>query len=118
MLSHQIVGYYQNYARVRQTFRLMATTVLVICCVAFMIFQLFANFIVSSFGSGDALYVSFAVRLLRIYMFFTFLNGLQPIIANFFTSIGKATKGDSRSNNPSDVVFTACNHCPADILWD
>ena len=51
-------------------------------------------------------------------MFFTFLNGLQPIIANFFTSIGKATKGDSRSNNPSDVVFTACNHCPADILWD
>jgi Na+-driven multidrug efflux pump len=84
MLSHQIVGYDQNYARVRQTFRLMATTVLVICCVAF---------IVSSFGSGDALYVSFAVRLLRIYMFFPFLNGLQPIIANFFTSIGKATKG-------------------------
>lgn len=64
-----------------------------ICCVAFMIFQLFPNFIVSSFGSGDASYVSFAVRLLRIYMFSPFLNGLQPIIANFFTSIGKATKG-------------------------
>lgn len=26
-------------------------------------------------------------------MFCTFLNGLQPVTANFFTSIGKATRG-------------------------
>ena len=29
----------------------------------------------------------------RIFLFFTFLNGLQPITANYFTSIGKAAKG-------------------------
>lgn len=26
-------------------------------------------------------------------MFFTFLNGIQPLTANFFTSIGKSTRG-------------------------
>ena len=35
-------------------------------------------------------------RILRrqmVFLFFTFINGLQPVSSNFFTSIGKAAKG-------------------------
>ena len=35
----------------------------------------------------------FAEEYFRIFLFFTFINGLQPVSANFFTSIGKAGKG-------------------------
>ena len=60
---------------------------------AFLCFQIFPRQIVSLFGSGDKLYYQFAQKYFRIFMFCTFLNGLQPVTANFFTSIGKATRG-------------------------
>ena len=60
---------------------------------AFICFQIFPRQIVSLFGSGDKLYYQFAQKYFRIFMFCTFLNGLQPVTANFFTSIGKATRG-------------------------
>ena len=41
----------------------------------------------------DELYEQFAVSYFRIFMFCTFLNGIQPLTANFFTSIGKAPMG-------------------------
>ena len=49
--------------------------------------------IIGIFGSGSEEYFHFAEQYFRIFLFFTFLNGLQPITANFFTSIGKAAKG-------------------------
>ena len=60
---------------------------------AFICFQIFPRQIVSLFGSGDKLYYQFAQKYFRIFMFCTFLNGLQPVTANFFTYIGKATRG-------------------------
>ena len=45
------------------------------------------------FGSGEKLYYQFAIQYFRIFMLFTFINGLQPLTANFFTSIGKSTRG-------------------------
>ena len=35
----------------------------------------------------------FAERYFRIFLFFTFLNGIQPVSSNFFTSIGAPKKG-------------------------
>lgn len=39
------------------------------------------------------MYYQFAIQFFRIFLLCTFLNGLQPVTANFFSSIGKATKG-------------------------
>ena len=39
------------------------------------------------------MYFAFAERYFRIYLFFVFLNNIQPISSNFFTSIGKPIKG-------------------------
>ena len=60
---------------------------------AYRYFQLFPHQIVSIFGTGSDLYFQFAERYLKIFMFMTFANGIQPMSSGFFTSIGKAKLG-------------------------
>ena len=47
----------------------------------------------SIFGTGSKDYYEFAARYFRIFMFMTFVNGIQPMSSGFFTSIGKAKLG-------------------------
>lgn len=83
----------ENYERVKQTYKKAVTAAIGISIVAFLLFQLFPRQIIGLFGSGSEEYFLFAEKFFRIYMFFTFINGIQPITANTFTSIGKASKG-------------------------
>ncbi len=85
----------RQYQRVRETYRLAVTAATLVSVVAFLCFQLFPRPIIRIFGSGNGneQYFLFASEYFRIFMFFTFLNGIQPITSNFFTSIGKATRG-------------------------
>ena len=39
------------------------------------------------------MYFEFAASYFRVFLFFTFLNFIQPITSNFFTAIGKPLKG-------------------------
>lgn len=87
----------KNYSRVRETYRKAVLTVTGICIATFLCFQTFPRQIVSIFGEGTALYFEFAEKYLRIYLLFTFLNGIQPLTSNFFTSIGKAKLGIAMS---------------------
>lgn len=83
----------RNYERVKKTFSKATVIVLAISIAAFLAFQLFPRQIVSAFGEGSEDYFEFAERYFRIFMLLTFANGMQPLISNFFTSIGKATRG-------------------------
>lgn len=83
----------QLYGRVRDTLKKEIITVTAIFSAAFICFQLIPRQIVSIFGEGSAAYFHFAERYFRIYLFMVFINGLQPIVSNFFSSIGKAWKG-------------------------
>lgn len=83
----------KNYSRVREAYLKAAIIATVISTFAFLCFQLIPGPIISIFGSGSPEYYRFAKEYFHIFLFFTFLNGLQPITANFFTSIGKAGKG-------------------------
>ena len=60
---------------------------------AFLLFQLIPGPIISIFGDGSDAYFQFATNYFRIYLFFTFLNFMQPITSNFFTAIGKPKRG-------------------------
>lgn len=82
-----------NYHRVRETYFKEAIVVTTFSAAAFICFQLFPRQIVSIFGEGSEEYFAFAVRYLRIFMALVITNGIQPITANFFTSIGKAKVG-------------------------
>lgn len=83
----------KQYCRVRQAYKMAVTIASVIAVCSFLVFQIFPRQVASIFGDGGELFFTFAVRYLRIYMFTTFLNGVQPVTSNFFTSIGKAKLG-------------------------
>lgn len=94
--TQPILGYNygaENYARVKSTFKRAAMIVTGISCVAFACFQIFPRRIISVFGSGGALYYDFAVRYFHIFLFCTFIVGVQILSAQFFPSIGKGGIG-------------------------
>lgn len=82
-----------NGKRVKETYKKALTAAILISMAAFLLFQIFPREIISIFGSGSEEYFTFAEKFFRIYLFFTFINGIQPITANTFTSIGKSGKG-------------------------
>ena len=84
----------ENYRKVKEVYLLALKIGTAISAVAFLLFQIFPRQIIDLFGSSQSeAYYLFAVRYFRIYMFFTFLNAVQPISSNLFTSIGKPEKG-------------------------
>ena len=83
----------RKYRRVRSAYLKAVCIATCISSVSFLCFQLIPRQIISIFGSGSEEYFRFAEQYFRIFLFFTFLNGLQPITANYFTSIGKAGTG-------------------------
>lgn len=83
----------KQYRRVKRVLKLSLSASTVICVIAFLLFQIFPREIIGFFGDGSELYFAFAQKYFRIYMFCTFLNNIQPLSSNFFTSIGKPAKG-------------------------
>lgn len=82
-----------KYDRVKEAYKKAVFAATAISVIAFLCFQLFPRQIISIFGSGSEEYLHFAERYFRIFLFFTFLNGIQPVSSNFFTSIGAPKKG-------------------------
>jgi len=62
---------------------------------AFVMFQLMPRQILGLFANSDASdgYYEFGAKFFRMFLFFTWLNCIQPISSTFFTSIGKSIKG-------------------------
>ena len=83
----------ENYDRVKETYKKAITAALIISSFAFLLFQIFPRRIIGLFGSGSEEYYMFAEEFFRVYLFFIFLNGFQPLTANTFTAIGQARKG-------------------------
>ncbi len=88
-----IFGY--NYGakkldRVRETYRLVLKSTLVVGIVSTVIFQLWPEAVIGIFGAGDALYQEFAVKTFRIYLSLMTITCLVKMTAVFFQSIGKS----------------------------
>lgn len=84
----------KKWDRVRHVYKLALRSGFVISITAFILFQTIPRQIISLFGKGDSeMYYQFAISYFRIFLFFTFVNCIQPIVANFFTAIGKPKKG-------------------------
>jgi Na+-driven multidrug efflux pump len=83
----------KKFERVKKTYIKAISAATGISIVAFLAFQIFPREIVSVFGQGSETYFKFAERYFRIFMLLTFVNGIHPVTANFFTSIGKAKAG-------------------------
>mgnify|MGYP002859578731 FL=1 len=79
--------------RVKEAYLKAIASATLISTAAFLCFQFFPRQIIGIFGSESEAYYQFAERFFRIFLFCTFINGIQPITSNFFTAIGKASRG-------------------------
>ena len=82
-----------SFGRVRKTFWRAFEISVLVGVAFFIVFQIFPHQLVAVFGDGSTEYFQFAERYFRIFMFMTFVNGIQPMSSGFFTSIGKAKLG-------------------------
>lgn len=82
-----------KYERVKKAYGQAFVCGFVLSLTAFCLFQLAPRQIISIFGDGSEEYFRFAISYFHIFLFFTFLNFIQPITSNFFTSIGKPARG-------------------------
>ena len=85
----------RKYERVRSAFWMAVKAGAAVSVVAFILFQLFPRQILSAFANKNASegYYEFGAKFFRTFLFFTWINCLQPITSTFFTSIGKSIKG-------------------------
>jgi len=83
----------RNYQRVRDTLRTALIINVSIAVTFFALFQIFPLQILSIFGEGSPEYFAFGTRYLRIFLFMTFSNALQPLASGYFTSTGRAKMG-------------------------
>jgi len=93
--SQPIIGFNygaQNYDRVKKTLKYVLTISLVISTIAFGLFQLIPEKLISVFGNEGAEYVKFACMAFRIYLMFCIFNGIQIPSGIFFQAIGKSIK--------------------------
>lgn len=73
--------------RVKEAYIKAVSIGAVLAVIAFFMFQFFPRQIISIFGDGSELYYQFAIRYFHVFLFFTFVNFMQPITSNFFTAI-------------------------------
>lgn len=82
-----------KYQRVNKTYKKAISYGILLSVIAFLLFQFLPRQIISIFGDGSAEYFRFSINYFRIFLFFTFLNFMQPISSLLFTSIGKPQRG-------------------------
>ncbi len=83
----------RKYERVKKVYFLSFIYGMAVSVPAFLLFQIVPRGIISIFGSGSQEYYRFATLYFRAYLFFTFINFIQPISSTFFTAIGNPKKG-------------------------
>ena len=83
----------KKYDRVQQTLRTALIAATCTSLLSFATIQLFPRQIISIFGESEPLYIQFGLRIFRIQFFMMFINGIQPVAANFFSAIGKPKIG-------------------------
>ena len=93
------------YDRVRKTYRLAIITSLAIGVIAFLAFQFLPRQILMLFGDNTEEYFDFGVRFFRIFLFFTWANGIQAITSTFFAAIGKPMRGVLISMTRQVILF-------------
>ena len=105
-----------SYDRVKRTYWKAFRVAMTVGIVFFLCFQFFPTQLVSIFGTGSKEYYEFAARYFRIFMFMTFVNGIQPMSSGFFTSIGKAKLGIVVSLTRQVIFFRG--YLYSRFLWE
>ena len=95
-----------NYERVREAYRLVLRSTLIVGLCAVAIFEFCPQVVINLFGAGDALYQEFATKTFRIYLSLTMVTCLVKMSAIFFQSIGRSANAMIASLVRDILCFT------------
>lgn len=93
--AQPIVGY--NYGagkfdRVKNTVKKVLQCTICVSIIAFILFQVIPEKLISIFGGGDSNYIEFACLTFRIHLLLCICNGIQIPSGIIFQAIGKSIK--------------------------
>ena len=60
---------------------------------SFVLFQTCPRALLQIFGSGSDEYYELGIKFFKVFLFFTWVNCIQPVTGQFFASVGKPGKG-------------------------
>ena len=97
----------KKYDRVKQTYKIVLISTLIVGSIATLIFQLKPEIIINIFGGTDnALYQEFAKKTFKIYLSLMTITCLVKMTAVFFQSIGKSIRAVVASLIRDILCFT------------
>lgn len=106
--AQPILGYNygaKQYNRVRKTFKLAITSTFIIGLISMIIFEFCPTHIIKMFGSESGLYMEFAIKTFKIFLFFITLTCIIKISSIFFQAVGNPIKASIVSLTRDIVCF-------------
>lgn len=93
--AQPILGYNygaKQYDRVRKTFKLVITSTVIVGLISMAIFELCPEIIIKMFGTESDLYMEFATKTFRIFLFFIVFTCTIKVSSIFFQAVGNPIK--------------------------
>lgn len=106
--AQPILGY--NYGarafdRVKQTFRLVMTSTIIVGLLSMIVFEFCPETIIKMFGTESDLYMEFAVKTFRIFLFFIVFTCSIKVSSIFFQAVGNPIKASIVSLTRDIICF-------------
>lgn len=106
--AQPILGYNygaKQYDRVRKTFQLVMISTVIVGLVSMLLFELCPSVIIKMFGTESELYMEFAVKTFRIFLFFIVFTCIIKVSSIFFQAVGNPIKASIISLTRDIVCF-------------
>ena len=106
--AQPILGYNygaKKYDRVRETFRLVLISSIIVGVIATLVFELCPEVVIRLFGTSTDLYMEFAVKTFRIFLMLVTFTCLIKMISIFFQAVGEPLKAAIVSLSRDIVLF-------------
>lgn len=106
--AQPILGYNygaKQYDRVKKTFKLVIITTVIVGLISMILFELCPGVIIRMFGTESDLYMEFATKTFRIFLFFIVFTCIIKVSSIFFQAVGNPIKASIVSLTRDIVCF-------------
>lgn len=106
--AQPILGYNygaKQYDRVKKTFKLALISTIIVGLISMVLFELCPSVIIKMFGTESDLYMEFAIKTFRIFLFFIVFTCAIKISSIFFQAVGNPVKASIVSLARDIVLF-------------
>ena len=106
--AQPILGYNygaKEYKRVKQTFKLVIVSTIIIGLLSMLIFECYPTTIIKIFGTESELYMEFAIKTFQIFLFFITFTCSIKVSSIFFQAVGSPVKASIVSLTRDIICF-------------